>query len=127
MYVCDKLPGTSIDDLPPDEVLKHEAKIQKQIFDIIDKIQSISIDSIMNYERFRMSMQPERTPEKPYDKDVSILAHFDLNVGNLLLDKKYNIESIIDWDTLSIAKNPNTDKEIFFKYWNRYKAKHTQQ
>ena len=121
MYVCEKLPGKGIYSFKREEVLKHEDKIQKQVFDVIKTIQKIPFDSIMNNERFKFSMQPQRTKEKPYNKDVSVLAHFDLNESNLLFDKDFNVQSIIDWDSLSMAKNPNTDKEIFLKYWNRYK------
>lgn len=121
MYACEKLPGKSIYAFKRKDVLKHEDKIQKQVFDVIKTIQKIPFNSIMNNERFKFSMQPQRTKEKPYHKDVAVLAHFDLNEGNLLLDRNYNIKSIIDWDSLSMAKNPNTDKEIFLKHWARYK------
>ena len=122
MYVCEKLPGKGIYSFRRSDVLKHEGKIKKQVFDVIKTIQKIPFDSIMNNERFRFSMQPQRTKEKPYHKDVAVLAHFDLNESNLLFDKDFNVQSIIDWDSLSMAKNPNTDKEIFLKYWNRYKT-----
>ena len=104
------------------DVLKHESEIKKQVFDVIKSLQKIPFDSIIDNERYKFSMQPQRAKEKPYHKDISVLAHFDLNETNILFDDKYNIISIIDWDSLSMAKNPNTDKEIFLKYWTRYKT-----
>lgn len=122
MYVCEKLPGRGIYSFNKSDVLKHESEIKKQVFDVIKSLQKIPFDSIIDNERYKFSMQPQRAKEKPYHKDISVLAHFDLNETNILFDDKYNIISIIDWDSLSMAKNPNTDKEIFLKYWTRYKT-----
>ena len=122
MYVCKKIPGKSIYKFKKKNIIAHQDKIQKQVFDIIKTIQSIPLNSISHNERFMFSMQPQRNKEKPYKKDVSVLAHFDLNETNILLNNKYDVISIIDWDTLSIAKNPNTDKEIFLKYFEYYKS-----
>ena len=50
-----------------------------------------------------------------------VLAHFDLNESNLFFDKDINIIGVIDWDTLSIAKNPETDMNVFMLFWNRFR------
>ena len=86
---------------------------------LINSIQKIPVKSIPDYERFSWSMQPERGREKECEPGHEVLAHFDLNIGNFLLDKDLNITSVIDWDTLSIANNPDTDKDIFLIYWDR--------
>ena len=122
MYVCEKLPGKDMREFDKNLIIKNEKKIKKQVYDIINAIQKISVDAIPGVERFLFSMQPERTVEKVCKNNHCVLAHFDLNIGNLLLDDKFNIVSVIDWDSLSVAKNPNTDKDIFLKYWGkRYK------
>ena len=95
-----------------------------QVTDIIKQIQSIKIKSVPGWERFVFSMQPERTREKPCDSGHEVFAHFDLNTTNFLFDDKLNIIGVIDWDTLSVANNPETDWDIFMKYWNIYKKKH---
>lgn len=122
MYVCEKLPGKDMREFDHAVIIKNKNKIKKQVWDVIDTIQKIPVKSIPGYERFMFSMQPERTIEKECKNGQCVLAHFDLNTGNLLLDEKLNVISVIDWDSLSVAKNPNTDKDIFLKYWKkRYK------
>lgn len=120
MYVCERVSGRHIEDLNKADVIAHEEKIQAQVMVIIDQLQAIDIDEIPNNARFNDSMQT-RTVEEPTDNPRRVLAHFDLNEGNLFLDDDFNVCAVIDWDTLSIANNPDTDRRIFMKYWNRYK------
>lgn len=123
MYVCEKIPGHPISDFDADTILKNEEKIKRQVADIIAKIQKVNLDSIPNNERFLFGLQPERQPEKPVkDKNVKpVLAHFDLNETNLFFDDDMNIVGIIDWDTLSIAKNPETDMNVFNLFWGMFR------
>lgn len=122
MYVCEKIPGHPIDDFKRADVLRHEAKIHAQVFKIIDELQSIDVNAIPDNNRFNDSMQT-RTIELPTKTPRRVLGHFDLNETNLFFDDDLNVCAVIDWDTLSIANNPETDKRIFLKYWNRYKQK----
>ncbi len=118
MYACARVRGRHITTFPADKILKNEKKIKNQVLRIIDQLQSINVNDIPDRERFMDSMQT-RTVEKPGRKKY-VLAHFDLNETNLLFDKDLNVCAVIDWDTLSIAQNPETDKDIFMKYWNWY-------
>ncbi len=120
MYVCEKIAGRPIEDFDHDTVIQNEKKIQAQVFKIIDELQSIDVDAIPDNARFNDSLQT-RTVEAPTDTPRRVLAHFDLNETNLFFDDDLNVCAVIDWDTLSIANNPDTDRRIFMKYWNRYK------
>ncbi len=122
MYVSKKISGYTIFDFDDKTILKNEDKIKKQIKDIINQIQQIDVDSIPDHNRFLYGLQPERQPEKPVTnkKAKAVLAHFDLNETNLFFDKDMNITGIIDWDTLSIAKNPETDMNVFNLFWNPF-------
>jgi len=119
MYACRRVDGRHIESFTKTEVLKNEEKIKSQVADIIKQLQSINVDEIPHPERFMTSMQA-RTPEKPGPRRP-VLAHFDLNETNLFFDDDMNVCAVIDWDTLSIAQNPETDWQIFMKYWDRYK------
>lgn len=122
MYVCAKIDGRPISSFDAETVFKNEDKIKQQIADIIAQIQGIDIFSVPNYDRFWFGIQPERQPEKPVTKEVKpVLAHFDLNETNLFFDDDMNITGVIDWDTLSIAKNPETDMNVFNLFWERFK------
>lgn len=118
VYVCERISGRHIESFSNAEILKNAEKIQRQVFAIIDELQRIDVNKIPNKSRFMTSMQA-RTPEKPAPHR-EVLAHFDLNETNLFFDNDMNVCAVIDWDTLSIAQNPETDKQIFMKYWNRY-------
>lgn len=120
MYATPRVAGNHILDMDRTAVLAHDQQIQTQMFDIIDQLQSIDIAQIPHPERFVTAMQ-ERTVEDPITPPQPVLAHFDLNEENIFLDDDFNICAVIDWDGLSIANNPDTDKRIFLKYWNRYK------
>ena len=121
MYACKKIPGRCIRDFDKKRVLASEDKILANVKKIIREIQSVPLNQIPNIERFSVGLQPERTREKPCENSKYVLAHFDLNDTNFLFDDDLNICGLIDWDSLSIANNPNTDWDIFMKYWNRYK------
>lgn len=126
MYVCEKISGHPISDFDVDTILKNEEKIKKQVADIITKIQRVDLDSIPNNARFLYGLQPERQPEKPTKGNPKpVLAHFDLNETNLFFDKDMNITGVIDWDTLSIAKNPETDMNVFNLFWGMFKKRIT--
>jgi thiamine kinase-like enzyme len=124
MYVCERVPGKSIEDFDGAYVLKKSEYILKQVHNIIRQLQRIKVADIPNNERFLDSLQ-QRTKEAKCKKQKPVLAHFDLNMLNFLFADDLSITSVIDWDTLSIAKNPTTDTTIFLKYWNRYKRKYT--
>lgn len=124
MYVCAKIDGRPISSFDAETVLKNENKIKKQIAGIIAQIQSIDVFSLPNYNRFLFGIQPERQPEKPVTNGKEakpVLAHFDLNETNLFFDDDMNITGVIDWDTLSIAKNPETDMNVFNLFWERFR------
>ncbi|MCR4917774.1 MAG: hypothetical protein K5912_02395 [Alphaproteobacteria bacterium] len=122
MYVCEKLDGIGIESFDSKFVLKNEKKFLNQVLKIIKELQSVDVDKIPDNKRFESSMQPRRLdyPEQGMHK---VLGHFDLNETNFLFDKDFNIVAVLDWDALSIANNQETDKNIFIKFWNRYKKR----
>lgn len=120
MYGCARIPGRTVMTFDKIHVLKNEDKILAQVSKLISQLQQIDVQKIPGYERFMDSMQ-FRTPELDTDNKRYVLAHFDLNMMNVLFDDELNICSVIDWDTLSVATNPDTDWRIFTKYWNRFK------
>ena len=127
MYVTEKIPGHTIYDFDAETISKNEQKLKNQVANIIKEIQKIDVTSIPNYDRFWFGLQPERQPEKELEPGQSpkpVLAHFDLNETNLFFDDDMNIIGIIDWDTLSIAKNPETDMKVFNMFWNLFKQSH---
>ena len=123
MYVCEKNSGVSMYSFDKNYVLANANKIGSQIRDIILQLQSIDVDSIPNNERFITNMQNHRTAELPCQNCRRVLAHFDLNEKNFLFDDELNIVGVIDWDSLSIAQHPETDMEIFTKYWEQCKKR----
>lgn len=118
MYVCEKNSGTLMCSFDREYILANADKIGSQIRDFIKQLQSIDVDSIPNNERFIENIQKHHTAELPCSGCKRVLAHLDLNPSNLLVDDDMNIVSIIDWDTLSIANNPNTDWRVFVKQWD---------
>ena len=118
MYACPRVAGRHLDTFTKAEILQNKEKIEKQVANIINALQSIDVGKIPNNSRFMNSMQ-SRTPERPAPPRP-VLAHFDLNINNFLFDDDLNICAVIDWDTLSIAQNPETDMTIFNKYWSRF-------
>ena len=122
MYGCVRIPGRPVISFDKQYVFKNESKILDQVSNLIAQLQKIDVQQIPGYERFLDSMQ-SRTPELDTDNKKFVLAHFDLNEMNILFDDDLNICSVIDWDTLSVATNPDTDWRIFMKYWTRFKLR----
>ena len=124
MYVTEKISGRGIYDFDKGFVLKHEKKILAQVDNIISKLQSIDVHKIPDAGRFCVALESTSKKIKPevITKD-SVLAHFDLNVRNFLFDDDMNICGLIDFDSMAITNDKNKDKQIFMKYWNRYKEK----
>lgn len=122
MYVCKKNTGRDIDSFEWHFVLNHEKHIFDQVSKVISQLQSIDVEKIPDNERFLTNMQHRRYPELPCKKCRRVLGHFDMNLNNFLYDDNLNIVSAIDWDTLSIADNPQTDWRIFTYFWEHYKG-----
>lgn len=124
MYATEKIFGHGIYDFDKEFVLKHEEKILAQADKIIQELQSIDVHKIPDAERFCIALESTSKKIRPevITKD-SVLAHFDLNVRNFLFDDDMNICGLIDFDSMAITNDKDKDKEIFMKYWNRYKEK----
>ena len=122
MYVAEKISGKDMRDFDKKIILKNEAKIKKQVFEIIDSLKNIPVDLIPNNNRFAQCVQARGYNVQNKIAKGYVLAHRDLNASNLRLDEKLNIVSIIDWDSMCIVANPNTDKEMFEKLWKNYKV-----
>ena len=122
MYVTKKIPGFGIYEFDKEFVLKHEPKILNQANKIIRELQSIDVRKIPNAERFCVALESttKDIETEPLTND-SVLAHFDLNIRNFLFDSDLNICGLIDFDSMTITNDKNKDKEIFMKYWERYK------
>lgn len=121
MYVADTLPGTILCDCDKPQVLKHERKIRSQIINMINALKAIRPQTILNYEMFTYELQSKQIQPKIKLNKHSVLAHKDLNTSNILLDDKFNIISIIDWDSLSIVQDPDADIKRFEQTWSIYK------
>lgn len=121
-YITEKIPGVSIYAFEKEFVLKHEEKILAQVDKIISQLQSIDVRKIQNPKRFCVALESTSKKTKPEPiTDESVLAHLDMNVRNFLFDEDLNICGLIDFDSLCITNNRAKDKEIFTKYWERYK------
>ena len=122
MYATKKARGYSIYDFDKKFVIKNEKKILAGVDHIISQLQSIDLAKIKDASRFCVALESTTKKNKiePITPD-SVLAHLDLNVRNFLFDKDLNICALIDFDSLCITNNKARDKEIFMKYWNRYK------
>lgn len=126
MYVTKKIPGVIIYFFDKDIVLKHENKILAQVDSIISQLQSIDVSKIPNAKHFCVAL--EATVKGADIESItpnSVLAHRDLNVRNFLFDEDLNICGLIDFDSLCITNNKGLDKQIFMKYWERYKSSTT--
>lgn len=125
MYVADKLPGTDLREFDKAQIIKHERKIRAGVFQMIDELQAIPLKSIPNNRRFLTPIQVPRHGPRTYTMTKkSVLAHRDLNVGNLLLDSKFNLVSVVDWDSIAIFPDPAADRHNFEHMWDVYKNKH---
>lgn len=123
MYVCMKNSGFSIHSFDKDTVLKYQKKIHAQARQILDELQSINVTKIPHNERFVTDMLGHHKHEQPCKGCHQVLGHFDLNPSNFLFDDKLNIQSVIDWDEITIANNPDTDWAIFTRNWEIYSLK----
>ena len=121
MYVADKLCGQDMRDFDKALVLKNEKKIKQQMFDIIDALKSVPVSKIPNNQRFVYCVQNRHGVHQKIGTNA-VLAHCDLNASNLRLDDDMNIVSIIDWDSMAIVQDPNTDKNKFEKLWEIFKG-----
>lgn len=122
MYVADRLPGKDMRDFDAKQIIKHENKIKSQVIDTIDAMQHIPVKKIPGYKRFISGLQNKNTNVKL--GAGAVLAHLDLNASNLLLDDKFNVVSIVDWDSLSIVPKSNIDRDSFENLWDIYKKSH---
>ena len=124
MYVADKLPGTDLREFDKEQIIKHERKIRAGVIQMIDELQAIPLKSIPNNRRFLIPIQAPLHGPRTYEMTKkSVLAHRDLNVGNLLLDDKFNLVSVVDWDSIAIYPDPDADKRDFERLWQIYKSK----
>lgn len=120
MYVCERMPGHDISHFAHADVLRNEEKILAAVNNIIDELQSIDVMQIPDWQRFVCGMQFHHFDSPVYGRGP-VLGHFDMNETNFLFDDDMNICSVVDWDALSIANNPETDRRIFMNFWNLYK------
>nr|MBQ0091061.1 hypothetical protein [Candidatus Enterousia merdequi] len=118
MYVCDTVPGRQISTFSKQQILNNDKNIQSQVFNIIKELQMIDVKKIPDYQIYETGLQSHR-PEI-IKKPVNVLAHFDLNDGNLLFDNNMKIISVIDWDAMAIAHSSESDKLRFKKSWDRF-------
>ena len=122
MYVTKKANGFSIYDFDKKFVVKHEKKILAQVDNIISQLQSIDVKKLPDANRFSVALEATSKNIKPEPiTSESVLSHGDLNVRNFLFDKNLNICGLIDFDGMRITNNRKYDKNVFIKYWNRYK------
>lgn len=122
MYVTEKANGFGIYDFDRKFVIQHEKKILNQVDEIISALQSIDVKKLPDANRFCVPLESTSKDIMPEPiTDNSVLSHGDLNVRNFLFDKDLNICGLIDFDGMRITNNGEYDKQIFMKYWNRYK------
>ena len=123
MYVTEKANGFGIYDFDRKFVLQHEKKILTQVDHVISQLQSIDIKKLPDANRFCVALESTSKDIMPEPiTDNSVLSHGDLNVRNFLFDKDLNICGLIDFDGTRITNNREYDKNVFMKYWNRYKV-----
>ena len=120
MYVADKLAGTDMRDFDKAHLIKKEKHIKQQVFDVIKALRNIDVNAIPDNQRFLTNVQSRGQSSDSVTK-TSVLAHCDLNPSNVRLDKNFNVVSIIDWDSMRIVQNPDTDIDGFNKLWEIFK------
>lgn len=123
MYACVKNTGRGIHSFDKQFVLKHQAKIHKQIHNIIKQLQTIDVDKIPNNERFIKDIQGRCRLGKPDSDCRGVLAHFDMNPSNFLFDDDLNVTAVIDWDNISVTYDVDSDWLMFNKNWDIYASK----
>ena len=123
MYACMKNTGRGIHSFDKHFVLKHQAKIHKQVHNIIKQLQTINVDTIPNNERFIRDIQGRCRLGKPDLNCRCVLAHFDMNPSNFLFDDDLNVTAVIDWDNISATYDVDADWQMFNKNWDVYASK----
>lgn len=121
MYVDERLPGTIMTYLNKKDVIKHERKITTQVHKMVDDLSGIPHKNIPNKELFVVKLQAKKIPNNVKITKKFGLAHDDLNPGNLLLDKDFNLVGVIDWDSLVFIPDANNNKNLFDKKFLHYK------
>lgn len=116
MYVCEKLPGVDLERTNVEIIRKNQKKILNQVMGFIKALQGIDVKKIPGMCQYS-PLQLHKI-EKNSENKKNILGHFDLNGGNLLFDEKFNLLSVIDFDAVAIAYNPDTDPERFLHFFN---------
>jgi hypothetical protein len=117
MIGCAKNTGTDIHLIDKKLITENQDKIKKQVQKIIQELQSIDVESIPNSDRFINNIQGRHKPEVECAECHRVLGHFDMNPSNFLFDENLNIASLIDWDSMQIANNPDSDWLNFTKNW----------
>ncbi len=112
---CAKNPGTDVHAIDKKLIIKNQDKIKKQVQKIIAELQSIDVEGIPNNDRFINNIQGRHKPEIECVGCRRVLGHFDMNPSNFLFDENLNIVSLVDWDSMQIANNPDTDWTYFVK------------
>lgn len=120
MYVAEKLPGTDMRDFDKSSLIKNEKQIKQQVLNVIQALRDIDVMTIPDNQRFLTNVQ-SRTQSYGSVTKKSVLAHCDLNPSNVRLDKGFNVVSIIDWDSMQIVQNKNTDIDGFDRLWKIFK------
>ena len=123
MYVCEKNSGADFHSFDKNVMLKHQKQIFTQMRKILEELHSIDVETIPDNTRFITDMQGRHKYEVPAHNRKRVLAHFDMNPSNFLFDSDINIVSIIDWDSIAIANNPDTDWNMFVKNWEIFEFK----
>jgi len=123
MYVCEKNTGADFHSFDKNFILKHQKQIFTQMRKILAELHSIDVEKIPDNTRFINDMQGRHKREATTRNEKRVLAHFDMNPSNFLFDSDMNIVSIIDWDSIAIANNPDTDWNMFVNNWEIFASK----
>ncbi|MCQ2598781.1 MAG: hypothetical protein MJ187_00145 [Alphaproteobacteria bacterium] len=122
MYVADRLPGIDLVKMNKKQVLLHEERIKSQMLSVVAALQNIDVKSIPNYMLYCNALQMNtHTCEMHKINGDFVLAHSDLNASNLMLDKHFNVISILDWDSLHIVNDKSLEYKSFEQLWQKYK------
>ena len=119
MYSCEKIAGRPMVSFDRALVRKNAKKIRAQVMQIIDELQSIDVSKIPDNKRFEIPMQSHHAIAAS-NPPVRVLEHWDLNDTNIFLDDDLNVCAVIDWDTISISKNSEFDRNMFTHWFNEF-------
>lgn len=120
MFAYEKIDGLDINKFDKDFVVDNDTKLFNQVKNIIKQLQSINVKKIPNYETFLTGIYGWHYGNPNQKSKHLVLGHFDMNFGSFLFNKNFDIIAVIDWDTIAITDNIDTDWSIFMKYWQRY-------